>query len=208
MNGKVVKKLGAKADPDSDTIEVDGQRITETGEKKVYILLNKPRGTISSVKDQFKRPVVTSLLRGVKERVYPVGRLDYDSEGVLLLTNDGDLANRLTHPTSKVPKKYLVKVKDVPSKEDLEKLEKGVRLEDGRTHPARAKLVRETKENSWVEVTVTEGRTHLVKRMMKAVGHPVSKLKRVEFAGVGLGRLRPGHFRRLTDKEVRRLKGL
>ncbi|MBI5826283.1 MAG: rRNA pseudouridine synthase [Deltaproteobacteria bacterium] len=171
------------------------------------MLLNKPKGYISAVADPLKRPVVTDLLK-VRERVFPVGRLDYDAEGALILTNDGELSNRLIHPKFKVPKKYLVKVRDVPTDEDLQKLRKGVYLDDGRTLPADAKFVRKTQENSWIELTVTEGRNRLVKRMCMAIGHPVSKLKRMEFAGIKLGALEAGQWRFLTPKEVERLKGL
>ena len=207
VNGKTITELGAKADPSSDRIEVDGKRISVKG-PKVYLLLNKPKGYISSVSDEHNRPVVTQLVSRVRARVYPVGRLDYDAEGVLLLTNDGDLSNKLIHPTFQVPKTYLVKVKGIPPKEKLEKLEKGVFLEDGRTLPAKAKFVRATEENSWIELTVFEGRNHLVKRMCMAIGHPVQKLKRVDFAGIKVGKLKPGEFRPLTEKELETLKGL
>jgi len=202
-----VDQLGVKADPEKDVIEVDGRNITSKG-PRIYILLNKPKGYISSVTDPLKRPVVTDLVGPVPSRVFPVGRLDYDAEGVLLLTNDGEFSNRLIHPRFDVPKKYLVKVKDVPDKSDLEKLEKGVYLEDGRTRPARARFIRKTQENSWIELTVFEGRNRLVKRMCLAVGHPVAKLKRIEFAGIKLGNLKPGEFRLLTKKEVEALRGL
>lgn len=207
VNGKTITELGARADPSKDKIAVDGKLLSVSG-PRVYVLLNKPKGYISSISDPEKRPVVVDLLKKLKGRVYPVGRLDYDAEGVLLLTNDGELSNRLIHPNFKVPKKYLVKVKDVPSKEDLEKLEKGVWLDDGRTMPAKARLVRETRENSWIELTVYEGRNRLVKRMCQAVGHPVAKLQRVEFAGIRLGAMKTGEWRFLTHAEVERLKSL
>lgn len=204
----MVDQLGARVDPEKDVIEVDGKNITSKG-PRVYILLNKPKGYISAVSDPFKRPVVTDLITKAPAKVFPVGRLDWDAEGVLLLTNDGELSNRLIHPRHSVPKKYLVKVKDVPDKSDLEKLEKGVYLEDGRTPPAKVQFIRKTKENSWIELTVFEGRNRLVKRMCMAVGHPVAKLKRIEFAGIGLEKnLRTGGYRFLTLKEVERLKAL
>ena len=146
-------------------------------------------------------------MKKVKARVFPVGRLDYDAEGALMLTNDGELTNRLIHPSREVPKRYLVKVRGVPDDKTLQKLRAGVYLEDGRTHPAEVRFVRATQqENSWIEITVTEGRNRLIKRMCKRVGHPVQKLKRVEFAGLKLTRLKLGEFRRLTDREVERLK--
>lgn len=207
VNGKTITELGARADPSKDKIAVDGKLISVSG-PRVYVLLNKPKGYISSISDPEKRPVVVDLLKKLKGRVYPVGRLDYDAEGVLLLTNDGELSNRLIHPNFKVPKKYLVKVKDVPSKEDIERLEKGVWLDDGRTMPAKARFVRQTRENSWIELTVYEGRNRLVKRMCQAVGHPVAKLQRVEFAGIRLGAMKTGEWRFLTHAEVERLKAL
>lgn len=203
----MVDQLGVKVDPDKDVIEVDGRNISSKG-PRIYILLNKPKGYISSVTDPLKRPVVTDLIGQVPSRVFPVGRLDYDAEGVLLLTNDGEFSNRLIHPKFDVPKKYLVKVKDVPEKSDIEKLEKGVYLEDGKTRPAKARFIRKTQENSWIELTVFEGRNRLVKRMCLAVGHPVAKLKRIEFAGIKLGSLKPGEYRLLTRKEIEALRGL
>ncbi len=207
VNGAAVTELGTKIDPEKDRVTVDGRGIS-TEKRKVYILLNKPKGYISAVSDPQKRPVVTDLVKNVRERVYPVGRLDFDAEGALILTNDGDLSNRLTHPAFHVPKKYLVKVKDVPSPADLGKLSKGIYLEDGRTLPAKTKLVRETKENSWIEITVFEGRNRLVKRMCMAIGHPVAKLKRIEFAGIKLDIATPGAYRMLTPEEVRGLKNM
>ncbi len=203
----MVDQLGVKVDAGKDVIEVDGRNITSKG-PRVYILLNKPKGYISSVTDPLKRPVVTDLVRQTPSRVFPVGRLDFDAEGVLLLTNDGEFSNRLIHPKFAIPKKYLVKVKDVPEKSDIEKLEKGVYLEDGKTGPAKARFIRKTQENSWIELTVFEGRNRLVKRMCMAIGHPVAKLKRIEFAGIKLGSLKPGEYRFLTPKEVEALKGL
>lgn len=206
VNRETITELGAKADPTKDVIEVDGRNISTKG-PRVYVLLNKPKGYISALSDPERRPVVTDLVK-ISARVYPVGRLDYDAEGVLLLTNDGELSNKLIHPNFKVPKKYLVKVRNVPTPATLERLEKGVHLEDGKTMPAKVRLIRKTAENSWIELTVIEGRNRLVKRMCMAVGHPVNKLKRVEFAGLKLGKLKPGEWRPLTEKEVEALKGL
>lgn len=206
----MVTELGSKADPEKDRIAVDGRIISHAQEKieKIYILLNKPKGVISTVSDPQGRPTVIDLIQGAKitTRVFPVGRLDYDAEGALLLTNDGELANKLIHPKYKIPKKYLVKVSDVPDDKDIAKLKKGVYLEDGRTLPAEARFIKATKTNSWIELTVYEGRNRLVKRMCFAIGHSVLKLQRVEFAGIKLGSLKPGEFRMLTGKEVERLK--
>ena len=210
----MVAELGSKADPERDRIAVDGRVISvgtdfkSVPSEKIYILLNKPKGCISTVSDPQGRPTVIDLVKKVKARVFPVGRLDYDAEGVLLLTNDGDLANKLIHPRYKIPKKYLVKVSDVPDDKDIAKLKKGIYLEDGRTLPAEARFIKATKTNSWIELTVYEGRNRLVKRMCFAIGHSVLKLIRTEFAGIKLGSLTPGSFRMLTKDEVKRLKGL
>ena len=202
--------MGAKADPEKDRITVDGRVILLGTDLKsiprVYILLNKPKGCISAVSDPEDRPTVIDLVKKIKTKVFPVGRLDYDAEGVLLLTNDGELANKLIHPRYKIPKKYFVKVSDVPDQKDIAKLKKGVYLEDGRTLPAEAKFIKATKTNSWIELTVYEGRNRLVKKMCFAIGHSVLKLQRTEFAGIKLGTLKPGDFRMLTRSEVARLR--
>lgn len=207
VNGKAVTELGAKADPTKDRIVVDGEVISFGGPRR-YILLNKPKGYITSLSDPRGRPVVTDLLKRLKARVFPVGRLDYDTEGVLLMTNDGELTNRLIHPRYKIPKTYLVKVRDVPDAGDIEKLSQGVYLEDGRTAPAIVRFVRSTKENSWIEITVTEGKNQLIKRMCMRIGHPVNKLKRIRFAGLSLGSLKIGEARPLTEIELTKLKAV
>ncbi len=207
MNGKVVTSLGVKVDPEKDRIDIDGKRLV-VRDTRIYILLYKPKGYISALSDPLRRPVVVDLLKKVKRRVFPVGRLDWDAEGALLVTNDGELSNRLTHPRFKVPKKYLVKVKDVPDEKDLRRLERGVYLDDGRTMPARVRFLRETRSNSWIELTVFEGRNRLVKRMCMAVGHPVIKLKRIEFAGLKIKGMKPGEYRYLTEKEIDRLRSM
>ncbi|MEK6540291.1 MAG: pseudouridine synthase [Deltaproteobacteria bacterium] len=210
VNRKAVTKLGAKADPEKDRIAVDGRVILLGTDLKsiprVYILLNKPKGCISAVSDPEGRPTVIDLVKKIKTRVFPVGRLDYDAEGVLLLTNDGELANKLIHPRYKIPKKYFVKVSDVPDQKDIAKLKRGVYLEDGKTLPAEAKFIRATETNSWIELTVYEGRNRLVKKMCFAIGHSVLKIQRMEFAGIKLGRLKAGDFRMLTRSEVARLR--
>ncbi len=207
VNGVPVTELGARADAATDKIEVDGNVITSRG-PRVYILLYKPTGTISAVSDPEGRPVVVDLITGVKQRIFPVGRLDYDAEGVLLLTNDGELTNKLIHPRARISKTYLVKVKGKPDQDAIRRLAEGVYLEDGRTLPARAKFVKAALENSWIELTVTEGRNHLVKRMCLKIGHPVAKIRRTDFAGIKLGALKPGEFRVLTKAEVEELKEL
>ncbi|HUL38538.1 MAG TPA: pseudouridine synthase [Thermodesulfobacteriota bacterium] len=207
VNGKTIETLGFKADPSKDSIKVDGKRISPF-EPKIVLLLNKPRGYLSTVKDPKGRPTVLELLRNVKWRIYPVGRLDFDAEGLLLLTNDGELAYLLSHPKFSVPKTYLVKVAGVPDEKKLTRLRRGVTLDDGRARAVSCSLLGQREKNSWVRVVVTEGRNRLVKRMFSAIGHSVLKLKRIEYGPIRLGDLPFGQSRYLTPEEVTRLKRL
>ncbi len=200
VNGQIAT-IGMKADPEKDHIKLDGKLLTRM-EAKVYLMLNKPAGVVTSLSDPEGRPTVVSYLRGIRQRIYPVGRLDYDSEGLLLFTNDGDFAQAILHPARKVPKTYVVKVKGMIGDEQIERLRKGVRLEDGMTAPAWVKRIREAENNSWVEITIHEGRNRQVRRMMEAVGHPVLRLKRVSVNGLRLGELMPGELRSLTPTEI------
>jgi 23S rRNA pseudouridine2605 synthase len=149
---------------------------------------------------------VKDFLRGVKYRVFPVGRLDYDSEGLILLTNDGDFSNKLLHPSSKIPKTYAVKIKGMITEEQMKRLRLGVRLEDGKTEPARVRFLRESETNSWLEISITEGRKRQIRRMVEAVGHPAIKLRRISINGLKLGGLKIGAIRALTDKELQLLR--
>ncbi|MGQ9645926.1 MAG: pseudouridine synthase [Thermodesulfobacteriota bacterium] len=205
VNGQVIGTLGFKADPEKDAIKVDG-KLLGGFEPKITLLLNKPRGYLATVKDPRGRPTVMDLLKHVKGRIYPIGRLDFDAEGLLLLTNDGELANRLAHPRFSIPRTYLVKVVDVPEQKELARLKRGVMLEDGRARVVSCSIIRQKEKNSWLEVVVTEGRNRLVKRMFSAIGHPVLKLKRIQFGPIRLGNLPFGHFRYLTSEEMRKLK--
>jgi pseudouridine synthase len=205
VNGKVVDKLGFKADPSKDHIKVDGKRLVRL-EPNVTLLLNKPRGYVSTVKDPEGRPTVMDLLKNVKWRVYPVGRLDFDAEGLLLLSNDGDLTNLLSHPKSSIPRIYLVKTRGIPEEERLTRLKNGVMLEDGKAQAVSVRILAQKEKNSWIQVVVTEGRNHLVKRMFSAIGHPVLKLKRVGFGPIQLRDLPIGQFRYLTREEIERVK--
>jgi len=207
VNGKIVETLGFKANPSRDHIKVDGKRLASF-EPKVILLLNKPRGYLSTVKDPKGRPTIIDLLKNVKWRIYSVGRLDFDAEGLLLLTNDGDLAHFLSHPRFSIPKTYLVKVAGVPEEKKLIRLRKGVMLEDGEARAVSCSLIRQKEKNSWVRVVVTEGRNHLIKRMFLAIGHTVLKLKRIEYGSVQLGDLPFGQFRYLTHEETEKLKRL
>jgi len=207
VNGRVIDTLGFKADPLKDSIKVDGKILTRF-EPKITLLLNKPRGYLATVKDPKGRPTVMDLLKHLKWRLYPVGRLDLDAEGLLLLTNDGELANRLAHPKFSVPRTYLVKVGGVPEEKDLARLKRGVMLEDGRARVVSCSLLRQKEKNSWVQVIVMEGRNRLVKRIFSAVGHPVLKLKRIRFGPIQLGHLAFGQFRHLTAEEITKLRKL
>jgi 23S rRNA pseudouridine2605 synthase/16S rRNA pseudouridine516 synthase len=206
VNGAIVRELGTRIDPDKDAVKVDGKRIPPLPTRHTYLILNKPRGYVTTLSDPEGRPTVSEFLRGIRGRLYPVGRLDFHSEGLLLLTDDGDLARDLMHPGSHVPKTYAVKVRGTPTREALARLRAGVVLEDGKTKPAR---VRRTKPgaNAWLEITIGEGRKHQIRRMLQAVGHPVLKLRRVGYGGLGLSGLPPGGVRPLSSDEVERLRG-
>lgn len=204
VNGQIAV-LGMKADPERDHIKVRG-KILKTVHSKVYLLFNKPERCITSLSDPEKRSTIMDYLRGIKSRVYPVGRLDYNSEGLVLLTNDGELAHAILHPTRKIPKTYLVKIDGVLEDKDISQLKKGMKLEDGITAPARIEKVRKMKANSWVEITIHEGRKRQVRRMFERLGHPVIRLKRTRINGLILGDLPKGRYRYLTSEEIKRLK--
>jgi 23S rRNA pseudouridine2605 synthase len=208
VNGERVSHPGHPVDPENDRIKVD-ERVIGAPPRKVYYLLYKPKGFITGRDDPGGRTSVLALLGDVPDRVEPVGRLDINTEGALLLTNDGPLAHRLTHPSTGVPKRYLAKVWKTPSEKTLQRLQEGVYLEDGKTAPCKARVVESTDTgNCWLEITVTEGKNRLVRRMLAAVGHPVSKLRRESFATISLRGLERGHFRMLTKEEVERLREL
>lgn len=206
LNGRVAT-LGESADVHSDRIEVDGQALRGPA-ASIYLLLNKPSGYVTSLNDPQGRPLVTDLVKEVGARVYPVGRLDLTTEGLLLLTNDGELANHLAHPRHQVEKTYLVRVRGVLADADRQRLEQGVQLEDGMTAAAKISRVRAVGQHSWFEITIHEGRNRQVRRMCEAVGYPVSRLKRVRLAFLTLDELQPGQFRHLSRQEVARLKAL
>jgi pseudouridine synthase len=201
VNGMLVTRPEFKADPLRDRIRVDGKPLKRL-EPKVYILLNKPRGILCTRNDPYGRPIVTDLIRGGKFRLYPVGRLDADSEGLLLLTNDGDFFHRLVHPKYETPRVYLVKVKGKPDAEDIRRLKRGMYLSDGPVRPAEVGLARSLKINSWWTVVVREGRNRLVRRMFEKIGHPVLRLIRIKFGPLRLGELKPGQYRHLSREEV------
>ncbi len=209
VNGHTIREMGTKADPSIDDIRVDGRRI-RAAERKRYILLNKPVGVVTTRADPQRRPTVIGLLRGVREYVYPVGRLDYDTEGLLLLTNDGDLAATLTHPRHGVERTYEAHVAGMPNEAALERLRRGIPLDGHRTLPAHAALLNKRRANSEgvLLLTIREGRNRQVRRMCEAVGHPVRSLTRTKFGPLNDRTLKPGEWRELSDAEVRTLRNL
>ncbi|MHC1746103.1 MAG: pseudouridine synthase [Negativicutes bacterium] len=208
INGQVVTELGVKVDPVQDEIVVDGKRIT--AQTHIYILLNKPSGVVTTLSDPQRRRTVADLLHGISERVYPVGRLDYHTQGLLLLTNDGDLANRLMHPRHHVDKTYVVKAYGTVSEDRLDILRTGIKLSDGITAPALIRILSVDNEQhfSMVEVTIHEGKNRQIRRMFEAIGYPVQQLERTRIAFLTLQNLPTGSFRHLTNDEVNRLKKL
>jgi len=207
VNGETVVEMGTKADPSRDDIRIDGRRL-KSPERHRYILLNKPAGYVTTRADPQRRPTVVDLLVGVKEYVYPVGRLDYDTQGLLLLTNDGDLAARLTHPRHEVDRTYEARVAGMPDDEAIERLRRGIPLDGRRTHPADVTLINKGRrdEDGVLHVTIREGRNRQVRRMLEAVGHPVRSLRRIRFGPLTLRGLQPGTWRELTAPEVEKLK--
>lgn len=207
VNGRVVTEPGTKVDPDKDKIQVGGEGL-HLSSHKYYLLMYKPRGYITTMSDEKGRKQVTDLLKGINARVYPVGRLDYDSEGLLLLTNDGELTYALTHPSHLVPKTYLVRVAGIPTKDKLEQMAGGLNLEDGITAPAKVRLVGQHDGNAQVEVTIREGRNRQIRRMFEYIGYRVLRLRRSRIGTLSLETMRPGEYRHLTDLEVSQLKEL
>lgn len=203
VNGSVVREMGIKV-CEGDLVEVNGE-IIKPENSKVYILLNKPSGYVTTAKDQFRRPTVLDLLKGVQERVYPVGRLDYETMGLLILTNDGDFTHKMTHPKHEIEKTYLATIAGIPTKEEIIRFERGLEIEDYTTAPAKLKIIN-TKQNACeVEVTIHEGKNRQVRKMCEAIGHPVLSLKRVSLGKLSLGNLAEGEWRELTKEEVKML---
>lgn len=213
VNGRVVDELGSKADPTRDHIKVDGKLITKAEDHR-YILLYKPKEVMTTVEDPQGRKTVIDLIKGVRERIYPVGRLDFHSEGLILLTNDGDLAYKVSHPKHGSVKTYHVKVRGVPTERIVEKLERGITIDGKRTLPCEIAKMKTTgrsqgkgedEGNSWYEVRLREGRTQQIRKMFQAVGHPVSKLRRVAIGPIADPKLTAGDWRELSPKEVKML---
>jgi 23S rRNA pseudouridine2605 synthase len=211
VNGETVKALGSKADPDTDDIRVDGRRV-KTAQRRLYILMYKPRGYITSRSDPQRRPTVIDLLSngGVRDYVYPVGRLDYESEGLILLTSDGDLAAQLTHPSHGVPREYEARVRGVPDRHALDRIAKGVVLDRRKTAPAEIALKKVVEgddgQQAVLSIVIREGRNRQVRNMCDAIGHPVVRLRRVRIGSITDDNIRPGEFRELSPREIASLK--
>jgi len=205
VNGQVVTTLGTRVDTQADRIRVDGAPVGRA-EQAVTVLLHKPKGVLSTAHDPRGRPTVLDLVRGVPARLFPVGRLDWNSEGLLLLTNDGDLAQRLTHPSNHVPKTYRVKVKGLVGRPTLEQVRHGLFLDGRKTMPAPVKRI-SSQSNTWLEVVLFEGRKNQIRRIFERLGHPVLKLRRTAIGALADRDLKPGEWRPLTPAEIRVLRG-
>jgi pseudouridine synthase len=207
VNGETIRELGTKADPARDDIRVDGRRVKIADERR-YLLLNKPRGYVTTRSDPQRRPTVIDLLRGIREYVYPVGRLDFESEGLLLLTNDGDLAAQLTHPRHGVARVYEARVLGVPDAHDLERLSRGVVIDGRRTEPADVRLQpsRRDARGATLLITIREGRNRQIRKMCESIGHPVDALRRVAIGPIKDANLKPGSWRDLRPQEVAQLR--
>ncbi|AEF17257.1 pseudouridine synthase Rsu [Thermoanaerobacterium xylanolyticum LX-11] len=206
VNGETVRELGVKVDPNKDVVEYNGKVVTKVN-KNIYIMLNKPVGYITTVKDQFDRPSVIDLV-SIDDRVYPIGRLDYDTSGLLLLTNDGDLANKLMHPRHNINKVYIAQIKGVPDKMKLDMFRNGLRIDNYKTAKAEIDILKVTNGNSTVKIAIHEGRNRQIRKMCELIGHPVLKLKRVKIGNLDIGNLKTGQWRYLSKDEVEYLKKL
>ena len=209
VNGKIVKDLSFKIDEENDLVEIDNEKINMKKEN-IYIVLNKPEGYITTVKDQFDRPSVVDLLTDIKERIYPIGRLDYETSGLLILTNDGDLTYKLTHPKHEVAKVYIARVKGIPTYEEITNFENGLYIEDYKTSPAKIKILEKNEEKNYsiCQIQIHEGRNRQVRKMCKAINHPVQRLKRVAMGKITLKGTEVGKYRHLTNEEIKYLKSI
>lgn len=205
VNGRVVFKPGTKVVLGEDTIRVNN-RLVRRLEPKVTIVLNKPKQVLTTSHDPRGRPTTAELVRKIKARIFPIGRLDYHTEGLLILTNDGELAQRLQHPRYGIPKTYRTKVKGIPAAGVLQRLKSGIILDNRQTAPARVKKIGTTGKNTWLEITIKEGMNRQIRRMCSTVGHPVMKLKRTRYGPIRLGNLKPGSYRHLTPSEIESLR--
>ncbi|SHJ48211.1 pseudouridine synthase [Paramaledivibacter caminithermalis] len=207
VNGKIIKEMGVKINPEADRVSLDNRDI-KILDNKIYIALNKPKGYITTSSDQFNRPTVLDLLKGVSERIYPVGRLDYNTSGLLLLTNDGELTHRITHPSSHIYKTYVSKIKGIISSKEMSRFEKGLNIGGYVTAPAKIELLKEYRNNCLVEIIIYEGKNRQIRRMMDVLGHPVITLKRISIGKIHIDNLPEGKWRYLTKEEIKYLKSL
>ena len=207
VNGKVVRELGTKVDPEADAIRVDTILLTRP-KKHLTFLLMKPKGSLSTVRDDQGRRTIMDLLPPTEHRLYPIGRLDEDSDGLLLVSDDGTLTNLVTHPRYEIPKTYELRIRGRLEGEDVRRVESGVWLADGRTGPARIRIRKRGRQISRVEVTLTEGRNRELRRIFAKIGHPVLSLRRIRIGNLSAKGLRLGQFRRLSDREIRDLRGM
>jgi 23S rRNA pseudouridine2605 synthase len=207
VNGQIIRELGYKVNPEIDIVEVKDKRI-KLEEEKIYIILNKPEGYVTTVKDQFNRPTVLDLVDNKGFRIYPVGRLDYNTSGLLLLTNDGDLAHRLTHPRHEITKTYIAKLKGIPSEEELETFRNGIEIDGYITAKAYINILQKSRNSSLVKIKIHEGKNRQIRKMCEKIGHPVIKLKRVAIGEIKLGDLKTGEWRYLSKNEIKYLKSM
>ena len=207
VNGKVITQLGAKADPTKDHIKVDGKPIKKK-EGLIYLLLNKPRGYVTTLSDDRNRPTVCDLIKKVKERIFPVGRLDFNTEGLLLMTNDGILAQGLSHPLNQIRKVYLARVKGIPDEKKIKRLAKGIKIKGEHLTPLKVSLERVTGKNCWLKFVLIQGKNRQIHLLCEAIGHSVSKLKRIKYGFLNLRGLKLGEYRRLDNEEITALQKL
>lgn len=207
VNGRIIIEPGLVIDPDKDVVKVNN-KIVKLESNKVYIMLNKPVGYVTTLKDEKDRNIVTDLIEGVNERIYPVGRLDIDTSGLLILTNDGDLTQKLTHPSNKIVKRYIAVVEGVPNRIELERFRNGLRIDGRKTSKASVKIAKRYEHDSILDIEIYEGRNRQVKKMCEAINHPVKKLKRVSIGEIIIGGLEIGNWRYLDQEEIDYLKSL
>ncbi|MCF8008752.1 MAG: rRNA pseudouridine synthase [Halanaerobiales bacterium] len=205
VNGKIIKEMGFKVDPKHDKILVDGEPIQE--EKKIYIKLNKPTGYITTVNDPHKRKKVTDLINGIDKRIYPIGRLDMDSSGLLLMTNDGDLTHKVTHPSYQLDKEYIVVVNGSLTKQEKNNFKKGIYLKEGKTAESKLEKVNQDSKNSTYRVTIHQGINRQIRRMFKKLGYEVVSLKRIRIGNISLGNLQPGEYKLLSREKIQNMLG-
>lgn len=207
VNGKVVTELGTKVDTQDDVVCLDGE-VIKIKEELIYIMLHKPEGCVTTAKDQFERETVMDYIKDIDARLYPVGRLDYDTSGLLILTNDGDMTYKLTHPKHNIAKTYIAKVAERPTEDELKRFERGLFIDGYKTAPARIFVAKEDERMVSLKIQIKEGRNRQVRKMCETIGHPVKHLKRIATGKLFLGELKKGEYRYLTDEEIKYLKSM